>query len=1331
MKKQTGISFGRRMLSLMMVLLMAIPWVSAPAMAASNWNGLDIKVYWMDENSNRVDSGSAAHVSWMTAYDAFWLSVPGNAPLSALFLSISYPDHSDYTFNPGNDSSLSGVVNAGDLASASVPISVTDGSGNSVGFFNLYISTNPVPPEPAPTPVPKGNVPILYVDDNGQTLYQTSIEVAYGSSEPVQVVASNVPPEYELNDSDSKQASVDAGGNFAPVVFQFRKKAPASARVTIAYTKDGIEFHSEERTVTAPGESISADSGRAPEGYQLEGDATVNVTVDGNGNASPNPVVFNYKEIPPVTAQVTVQYAKDGEVYDSYEETVTAPGAPISADSGRAPEGYQLEGDATVNVTVDGNGNANPNPVIFNYKEIPAATAQVTVQYKKDGTEFFSEQISLTAPGGPVSAREDQMPAGYQLEGDATVNVTVDGNGNASPNPVIFNYKEIPAATAQVTVQYKKDGTEFFSEQISLTAPGGQVSAREDQMPAGYQLEGEAAVNVTVDSNGNASPNPVVFNYKEIPAATAQVTVQYKKDGAEFFSEQISLTAPGGQVSARQDQTPTGYMLEGEAVVNVTVDGNGNASVNPVVFNYKVIPAASAQVTVQYKKDGAEFFSEQKTITAPGGSVEARADQTPSGYKLDGAASVTVTVDGQGNASPNPVVFNYVATVTETPIPVGAPIDRWATTNKKVNFRSTPAAKDGSNLIKSLSAGTHVWMYESQLTATDEVWTRVRVDGQDGYIMTEFLDMMTKAQSDQYQASLQTPMPTRSPEPNVTASPAPTVTATPLPPQYQGYALTTRQVALRVEVSDTDQSILATLPTETLVKVIGQVYQGTTPWSLVETLNKITGYVPDDALRRINNAEAQHYLDQYNKTPTPSVTPQPTPTPFQQKGYAVPIGDNVPMRGSADPNSMLVNMLAKTNVVYISGQEYPGGVAWQIVKFGEQWGYIRADQLRWLSPAEEEEYKNSLKTPTPTPSSVTPPPVSPNSPSSYGYVTNSGVNFRATPGSSGSRIAVLNKYAFALVLSSTQVDGKTWYKVNQAGKEGYVSGDFFHVLTLAELEEFLQSPEYSQGVTGGTGNNNNNNNSGNNGGSSNLPTAPEDWNVGTWTNPNSGLDATYQPFDPYATPEPQPTASPSPTPEPFETLPPPTDPPVETQSDSPSMIWLGLGVTVLAGFGGLYAYALHKSNQRKAAARAAQRRAAMQQNPQSGARPYARATNAPMVPPAAGTQAKQAPPSGAPRPQAPGGAPSPYSQRPGQPPSGTRPVQPGGAQMPRPTQQTGAYARPAQPGTPNSANRPEAQQGAGAQNGMTGQNNATSRQPRAGRHTGADQNVPTDTNQDA
>ena len=214
-----------------------------------------------------------------------------------------------------------------------------------------------------------------------------------------------------------------------------------------------------------------------------------------------------------------------------------------------------------------------------------------------------------------------------------------------------------------------------------------------------------------------------------------------------------------------------------------------------------------------------------------------------------------------------------------------------------------------------------------------------------------------------------------------------------------------------------------------------------------------------------------------------------------------------------------------------------------MVQYGSEWGYIRADLMRMLDPWEEEQYLNSLKTPAPT-LVTTPQPYDENNLSSYGYVSSSTVNFRQSASTSSTRLATLRQYAFCLVLGTTQSNGTTWYKVNYGGKVGYIQGDYFKQLTIAELQDFLLSNEYKQGIA-----NNSSSSSGSSGstsgGTSNLPSA-EDQTVQEWTNPNSGINVSYEPFDPFATPEPLVTASPpasaSPsaeatTLEPLETLP--------------------------------------------------------------------------------------------------------------------------------------------------------------------------------------------------
>ena len=1235
-----------------------------------------------------------------------------------------------------------------------------DGNGvpstDTVTFLYNPPATPPTE-EPTPKPPAEKEIDVYYIGTDGADLGIIKYLVKGGQNNPV-VAPPTIDKDgavYTLSGPGEQNVTLDENGEPNPPAVTFNydppvtpppteQPIPAEIEIDVHYigTDEAdlgsykfIAVEAQENRIEAP----TIPEGHA--GYTLTGDSVQYVTVNSNGEANPSSVIFRYT---PNLIPVTIEYLKDGQYLGDGSQSIPAgsQNMPVNADPNMTPAGYQLEGASFVNVSVDTQGVATPSKVTFNFVKIPAQSVQVPIEYTKQGVVFKTDARTIAIPGnGTVDANPDPVPDGYRLEGASSVNVTVDTLGKATPEKVIFNYVPIPVAT--IRIEYLKEGQPLGdgSQNIPAGSINVPVNADPNMTPAGYQLEGAASVNVTVDDQGKATPEKVTFNFVKIPAQSVQVPIEYIKEGVVFKTDFKPISIPGnGTVDANPNPVPAGYQLEGASSVNVSVDVSGVATPSKVTFNYVPIPAVKKTITVYYRNEsnGDIATAQQKVLGVGTHQISPDPVDLQANYRIKGdiVKIVTVNQDGTSNADSVTFVYEYVPPVVETPIPVGSVIDRWGVINKNnVNFRTSPA-KANNNGIKQLSKNAYVWMYESQYNDASEVWTRANVDGQDGYIMTEFINMMTQAESDAYQATLQNPMPTRSPAPTNTNTPTPTPTPTPVPSQYTGYALTKQQVALRVEVSNSDQSILTTLPKNTLVNVKNQVYQGSTPWSLVETLDGNIGNVPDNSLRRINQEEAKYYIDQYNAAhPTASPTPTPSPVPVQQHSYAATLGDNVPMRGAADPNSMLVNMLAKNTVVYVSGQEYLNGTAWHIVQYKGQWGYIRADQLRWLSKQETEAYLKSLNTPTPTPANTL-PPLDQNSASSYGYVTSDKVNFRSTPG--GTVTGTLNKYAFALVLGSTQSGGKTWYKVNQAGKEGYISGDFFHVLSLAELEDFLQSPEYSQGTSGNTGVNNNNNNNGGNSGE--PPTSPEDLNVGTWTNPNTGLNATYEPFDPYATPEPLPTPTPSPTPEPLATFVPlPTEPPVETQSDSSSFIWMGLGITLLGGVGGLYAYALHKSSQRKAAVRAAQRRAAMQQNLQSGARPYARTTNAPKFSHTTGTQARPGtPPAGAQRPQTPGST-SPNSQH----PAVTRPpAQPGAAPTAFPGQQPSAFTRSTtgtQPGTQTPASvRSEAQGMSATPDGQTGATqhdsalNNTTRQPRTVRYTGnspADQSTPTDTNE--
>lgn len=682
-------------------------------------------------------------------------------------------------------------------------------------------------------------------------------------------------------------------------------------------------------------------------------------------------------------------------------------------------------------------------------------------------------------------------------------------------------------------------------------------------------------------------------------------------------------------VSATPENLEAGYTLDGAATQDVVVDQQGNASPNPVTFYYvkaqEPTPVAQATITIRYTDVKGNQIAPTETRMLDANNVYAIApdpSRVPSDYLPLKADTVSVTVNAEGVADVTEVVFVYQPKVTETEIPTGALIQRWGyTTAEKgsINWRDEPST-DGRRL-GTLNQNTYVWLLREEVNSSGEAWTKVLYNGQEGYIMSEFLVVLSQAESDYYTESYIkgngfTPVPTEtaspSPKPSPeTPSPSPATpsaspdTPTPkpaAPTPYVGYALTNQNVALRNGMDYQDTSILTMLERNTLVQVQLQTTDDAgTLWSYCTTTNSnpISGMVLDSALNRISDAEAQAII-QANATPTPS----PTAEPPQQQGYAVARGDNVYMRTLPSELSGISHVLSAGEVAYVTGQQYVlnNGTyeIWHVVQYGSEWGYIRADLMRMLDPWEEEQYLNSLKTPAPT-LVTTPQPYDENNLSSYGYVSSSTVNFRQSASTSSTRLATLRQYAFCLVLGTTQSNGTTWYKVNYGGKVGYIQGDYFKQLTIAELQDFLLSNEYKQGIA-----NNSSSSSGSSGstsgGTSNLPSA-EDQTVQEWTNPNSGINVSYEPFDPFATPEPLVTASPpasaSPsaeatTLEPLETLPVeyPTED-TESGEGGSAVGWvLAAAVVLLGGGGGGYAYVLHKQNQRRAAQRAAQRRAA-------------------------------------------------------------------------------------------------------------------------------------------
>ena len=1205
MKKVHGGKRVSRILAFFAACILCLQMTLIPAQALEDWSLLSITLSWTDAQGNPVFA-MATPVPYGEE-QAFWAQVDITAPLDQLTITISHPNHPEYVFDPANGSVLLNVVDSGATMDMLTAIPITAMANDTFAdAYTLYVSTQMMPTDPAlDTPV---DVTVVYQYDNGEVIDQQTQPL--GSGDHIII--------------------------------------PSSALVA------GLEWTSAQE---------------------------VPVHVEG-GVASPNPVVFTYKT-PDVKADVTVVYQyDDGEVIDRTTQSLGSGDHTIKPTS-ELVAGLEWTSAQEVPVHVEG-GVATPNTVTFTYKK-PDVKADVTVVYQyEDGTVIDRTTQSLGS-GDHTITSTSELVAGLELTSAQEVPVHVEG-GVATPNLVTFEYKQASTEPVYANIEISfvdKDGNPVASPQ-STSLPVGRhtVTAAPEDLLDGYSIATEPNVTVEVYEDGTADPASIAFVYNKVETdpteepqpSPASVTVLYlaREDNHEVAAAQTFTLGEGTvPVSATPENLEAGYTLDGAATQDVVVDQQGNASPNPVTFYYvkaqEPTPVAQATITIRYTDVKGNQIAPTETRMLDANNVYAIApdpSRVPSDYLPLKADTVSVTVNAEGVADVTEVVFVYQPKVTETEIPTGALIQRWGyTTAEKgsINWRDEPST-DGRRL-GTLNQNTYVWLLREEVNSSGEAWTKVLYNGQEGYIMSEFLVVLSQAESDYYTESYIkgngfTPVPTEtaspspkpspetpSPSPEApsaspetpspspatpsaspeTPSPSPATpsaspeTPTPkpaAPTPYVGYALTNQNVALRNGMDYQDTSILTMLERNTLVQVQLQTTDDAgTLWSYCTTTNSnpISGMVLDSALNRISDAEAQAII-QANATPTPS----PTAEPPQQQGYAVARGDNVYMRTLPSELSGISHVLSAGEVAYVTGQQYVlnNGTyeIWHVVQYGSEWGYIRADLMRMLDPWEEEQYLNSLKTPAPT-LVTTPQPYDENNLSSYGYVSSSTVNFRQSASTSSTRLATLRQYAFCLVLGTTQSNGTTWYKVNYGGKVGYIQGDYFKQLTIAELQDFLLSNEYKQGIA-----NNSSSSSGSSGstsgGTSNLPSA-EDQTVQEWTNPNSGINVSYEPFDPFATPEPLVTASPpasaSPsaeatTLEPLETLPVeyPTED-TESGEGGSAVGWvLAAAVVLLGGGGGGYAYVLHKQNQRRAAQRAAQRRAAAQRTGESANRPYAR-----------------------------------------------------------------------------------------------------------------------------
>ena len=1161
----------------------------------------------------------------------------------------------------------------------------------------------------APAPVEKsGTVTVKYTCD-GAVLYEDTVGVTE-TNNVVNADSSKVSEGYTLTSASSVTVAFDENGNPTPAVVEFIYAAPApvekSGVVNVRYTSGGQVLYEENVTVTESSNIINADYSKVPAGYTPVSVAPVTVQFDDAGNPSPAAVEFTFDAPKPAekSGKVTVVYMAGRTELANEVVLVSESSNVIKPNAALVPQNYTAIFAQDVTIGFDENGNPDPARVEYTY-QAPEKTGQVTVSYVSQRGEFYKQTVAVSESSNVVSPNAAAVPAGYTAVSVAPVTVGFDANGAPVPANITFVY-QAPALSGSVMVQYVNaaTGAAFNGEVIAVSEGTTTIRPNAAMIPTGYTAVSAEPVQVTLGSDGIVTPDRIAFTY-QAPPITGTVDVLYvTAEQGTFASETVTLAEGENTITPNKNLLPDGYTPVKADAVTVTLNADGTTQPSSVAFIYQApaAPAVKASVTFKFVDDGGNALLDPQTVELEDGIHDpAEYAAKLDGYTCQGPSAALIRVSG-GTADPAEITFTYARNKTAAKLEIhyldtigkdlGASPEvvelGVGTHTIQPNAAYIPAGYSlgsGSAQSYTVTVGEDLTAVPASINFTlvhNSVMGRVTVLYLDvstmNPIATEVLTLRpgthTVLRDDSKVGDNYEPAAAGVPSYEVIISDLGKADRETISFYYQkkqaetymGYALVTTQTNLRNAYNQADSSVIAILPVNTLVYVNGQQTVGGVDWSSSQIVlgnNLASGVVLTSALQPIAREQAEAIINQYNQM-------QP-PIAEQISGYYATLTDNVPLRTQADAQSAAKLWLAEDRIVYVSGMEYRNDNNWYLCDFEGESGYIRHDMLRRLTDEELESYLGQQNPPTVNPD-ITPAPYDPYGMSSYGYVNSSSVNFREEP--NGAKMKVLNRYAFCLVMGTREVNGVTWYNVNQNGTVGWVHGDYFHQLNLTELTAFLNSNEYKQGLIANSGVENGSNEEYAGTGSTGVSKpgnigSVEDWNVGAWQNTGVSVQTSYAPFNPIATATPLPSVSPSasamvtPTPTfvigtmiPIDY----TDESKETQTATVPWGLIAAGVVLIGGAGGVYAFAMNQNRKRKAAAA----RAAQAKRAQAAQYPNAR-----RVP---GAPSGQPGAAGARNPYTVQQAPNPYAQ-----PGSGSPYNGGSSESRNPYGAARPYGRPA------------------------------------------------------
>lgn len=330
-----------------------------------------------------------------------------------------------------------------------------------------------------------------------------------------------------------------------------------------------------------------------------------------------------------------------------------------------------------------------------------------------------------------------------------------------------------------------------------------------------------------------------------------------------------------------------------------------------------------------------------------------------------------------------------VSMITPTPTNSQVTYGTGEITASGTNFRVAPSLSAG--VIGKLNSGTVVTLLAIPDTIDENHWYQIRYNGQEGYIQSNFIRVLTAA-----------------------------VTATPQPSVYGTVKLLYDSANLRDAPNGTTRALWQGKGSTLSVAGVSQDKGGFTWYPVYYGTDNTVYYVRSDVV-------------EYTAGSGVINTPTPTPASGSAYGYVITTAAGVNLRLSAGgevivqvPRNVVLTCIGAP--VQTSGSSY----LWYYVRYNNLAGYIRGDFVRVC-----DQNGNPLGEATAAPSVTATPVVY----SGYVKLTKTGVNLRVSPAGRSQ-----GQYDIGLILpiaGATVSSGRyQWFCVRTPdGKTGYVRSD--------------------------------------------------------------------------------------------------------------------------------------------------------------------------------------------------------------------------------------------------------------------------------------------------